>query len=772
MDIFKKLGAPLVGATLFSRLLQANIAAHTNLFDYPPSILCAFCKKTREKHRGIDIYGVKYYNEFSATKGEFVMKSFFRNDEYGKNFYIEKDGNIYPIPYSVGDFSAEGLDFSVSENTVDGVLKISISVSANEFVKLDRLGFKLGIDCCMESYPEWNGKYFPTALRCEKNGFWSCFVTPEGKFLSVCSPSKIVSWKNEYSSADYDIVGHRIYTSCIELINTYPQPQRHPRSPEGVGSEPIVAEIYYYLPENAREMYSFIEKYSGIRVPSLSKYTIQQGEPLYMDGKLFDGELEDGVNYVGGEGDAQTSVFVRRDWFYYLDCARRSAEICQQKPGTHAESWYGYFSRVLYASIIKNENYTRELCEEFDAFFAVLTERIDGKCRMRRETLPERLQNSSAMLSLLADFYELTGERRYLDDANDLAEFLMTLQIADGSFRSYGTHYTCVIYPAKSMLELALVERDAGLNERYGIHYNSAYRAIKNLELLLDNIETEGQMTFEDGMISCESMQLGFLALQLAEGEERSALAAAAENIIQKHLCLEQQFVPDCRTRGCTMRFWEARYDVNFFSNMINAPHGWTSWKNYATYYLYMLTGKIDYLKDTMDTLGSCMQCVDKDGVLHWGFVVDPCIVGNNLKKGSTPDDIQTVTEVVGEQYLPMISDWWRQDPQALIMEYLEPWNHPERWKKCYGGSCDNDVHEHFKCLMESVFGKAFVHFEGERAECYNCLMSDSGFECKDKYAKTWVIYSDREREITLNGNLTKIDKGFNFIDLLFLKEK
>ena len=178
------------------------------------------------------------------------MSIFFRNDEYGKNFYIESEGKTTLIPYRTGKFCEEGIDFSVSEEQIGEILKISICASAPQFIPLDRLGFKLGIDCCMESYPEWNEKYFPTALRCEKNGFWSCFVTPEQKLLSVCSPSKIVSWKNEYSEAADDIVGHRIFTSCIELINTYPQPERHPITPEGVGIEPICAEIYYFCPKN------------------------------------------------------------------------------------------------------------------------------------------------------------------------------------------------------------------------------------------------------------------------------------------------------------------------------------------------------------------------------------------------------------------------------------------------------------------------------------------------------------------------------------------
>ncbi len=688
----------------------------------------------------------------------------FRTDEYGKNFYIENNDGTVLIPYRTGDYKENGIDFSVSEKSENDILNISISLKSDFPIKLKRLGFRLGIDAYMDKYPDWNDKYFPSALRCEKNGFWSCFMSPLGKIVSVCSTSKIVSWKNEYSDCDFDIVGHRIYTSSVEFINTYPQPKRHPISSDGLNEKPINIDLYFKECDSEEELYRFIEKYASIKVPHLNKFTLEQGESLYIDREKYSGTLKEGLNTVFLENSAEVSVFVRKDWFYYLDCARKSAEICQQKPGTHCESWYGYFSRVLYASVIKNAEYTDSLCNEFNAFFKCLTETQSGKIKMKEKALPDRLQNISTMMSLLADFYELTGDIEYLNKANDLAECLMKVQRNDGSYRNHNTHYTCVIYPAKSMLELALAERKAGMTERYSIHFQSAYRAIKNLEELLDNIQTEGQMTFEDGMISCESLQLGYMALLLPEGEERTKLANAAELVLKKHRCLEQQFIPDCRVRGCTARFWEARYDLNFFSNMINAPHGWTSWKNYATYYLYLLTGKLEYIKDTMDTIGACMQCVDCNGILNWGYVADPCIVGQNLKRGSSKGNIQTAETVVGECYLPMISDWWRQKSGTLINQYLQPWNKPELWDKDYGGSCDNDVHEHFKCLMETVFGKAFIHETENGFVSYNCYEKNGQFVCEDRNLSEWVIYSMSNRKIVLNGKETTVMKGMNFL--------
>ena len=139
----------------------------------------------------------------------------FRTDEYGKNFYIENENGIILLPYKVGEYTADGIDFSVSEKLDGDILKISLSIKSDTPIKLRRLGMRFGIDTYMDKYPDWNYKYFPSALRCEKQGFWSCFMSPLGNILSVCSPSKIVSWRNEYSDCDFDIVGHRIYTSSI-----------------------------------------------------------------------------------------------------------------------------------------------------------------------------------------------------------------------------------------------------------------------------------------------------------------------------------------------------------------------------------------------------------------------------------------------------------------------------------------------------------------------------------------------------------------------------
>lgn len=303
-----------------------------------------------------------------------MLKFPLRTDEYGRNFYIVQNGDLQLIPYCVGDYCVRDISFSVlEEQQEENILKISITVSSCEDISLECFGFRLGIDSHMDSYPQWNRKFFPTALRCEKSGFWSCFMSPEGKMLSVCSPSKIVSWKNEYNGKN-NSVGHRIYTSSIEFINSKKQPSRHPKSDVCIKADcPLHFDIFYSFVSNEAELFGFVEKYAGIHIPQVNKFTLEKGEQLVIDNKPYEKELAEGIHFIRNENNGELTAFVRKDWFYYLDCAQKYAYKCQQKPGTHCESWYGFFTMVGYAKIVQSKQYTENLCRKFDSFFSITT---------------------------------------------------------------------------------------------------------------------------------------------------------------------------------------------------------------------------------------------------------------------------------------------------------------------------------------------------------------------------------------------------------------
>lgn len=697
-----------------------------------------------------------------------------REDQYRLGCFTVENGKETFLCGENDSKAYENLTVSLSTEIAEERFHIHVQIEASGPFRCERLGMYFGIDCYMDRYPQWNEKFFPTALRCERAGFWGCFSSPCGVLLGVASPSPIVSWNHHYSRPWND-VGHRIYTASVDFINTGSQPERHPISPRELsGGDTLSYDFYLKIVHDKASLYTFVKDFAHIIVPDFQKFTLEPGEKpvlLTESSSEFAAQVQrtdtrepDSRIFISKPGYAETTLYVRKDWFYYLDCARKSAEICQQKPGTNSESWYGYFSRILYAKQLKDPVYLKALEKQFNQFFYII---ISSRTKtLKKKAYPHRLQNASTMISLLADFYEATGKRDYLDRAHDVAAWLMKLQAHDGSYRSHGTHYTCVIYPAKSMLELALAEKDAGLHNRSRMHYDSAQRAIENLYSLMDNIETEGEMTFEDGMISCEALQLGYLALLSENEADRKRLAGAAAAILQKHQCLQQRLIPDSRIRGATMRYWEARYDINFGINMLNSPHGWTSWKTYATYYLYLLTQEVCYLTDTMDTLGACMQCIDENGVLRWAFVPNPCASGRQMVKAENTHGFTFVHRTVSEAYLPMISDWYRQNPKKLRLQYIR-YIHKERTCRTdRGGSCDNDVHEHFKCLEETVFGKAFIHFSDDQAPVlYNCRLDGNTYQSSDPFVKTWIVRAAQAGEISIFGQSYPLHPGINILE-------
>ncbi len=109
----------------------------------------------------------------------------------------------------------------------------------------------------------------------------------------------------------------------------------------------------------------------------------------------------------------------------------------------------------------------------------------------------------------------------------------------DGAYVNHHIIYTSVIYVAKSMLELTLVERELGKKntvwaETAERHYQSAKRAIDQLVASQGDFETEGELTFEDGMISCSALQIGMLGLMQKDEKVRKHYTDAMLQILEK----------------------------------------------------------------------------------------------------------------------------------------------------------------------------------------------------------------------------------------------
>lgn len=676
----------------------------------------------------------------------------------------------------------------------------------------ETLGVNLGIDTYLEKYPEWNEKFFPSAFRCEKTHFWGYYMQPlSNKIIGVFCEEPIASYGWDYNYIPNQGWGHRIHGAYVSLLNRLPLPSRHPQNLTCLKpAERIRRKIEFVFCENLKE-YSEILSDRGIPYISAERFTLAQGESFdykinCKDGytasltgpngnKIIDGTAEEnGIYTLSVKTDrnrtAQALFYCRKPWSWYLKQARKEAIEKPPHATTHCESWYSFYTGFLAAKHYPDNAQDKIINDMFDEIIPYM---FDFE-KIQPKLIPERIQNVSSLIGILVDRYEADPEKYIgsLETASKFADWLIERQKPDGAYYRGQSHYTCVIYPAKTMLELVIAERKAA--EKYshfsaaaGRHFKSAEKAVENLVLLLENIGTEGEHTLEDGMISCSCLQLAYFALFLPE-KKRKRYIKAAEHMLRVHRCLEQLAMPDCRSRGTTIRYWEAQYDIILKQNLITSPHGWSAWLTYGLYYLYLLTGKEEYLIQMMDSIGACVQLMSEDGSLRWGFAADPYI---NVSEILVPDEESTVKDAyrsvnlrhpayrgkfvsgtVGEQYLDMISGWYRTGEAqkvtggfyncGLIFEN-EVVNVENQ-----GGCCDNDVHEIFKCLEETVLKKAFVCQRDDGTFLsYNCSVKAGGditaVECCEP-AEYLHLNLKESRTVLWNGEVYHADKGMTVL--------
>ncbi len=773
------------------------------------------------------------------------MKFKFSDKSHGSIDFIEHDGINIPFGKDLGPsiYIKEGIDskdillsargdefsgmyndvlFSLGYNVREKFFDITVKIENKGTTAFnpDAIGLKLGIDSYMESYPEWNEKYFPTFLRCEKTHFTGYFESPLGKAVGIICTSAIAAWELDYNKTDgvsdeeLDF-GHRIYTGNLLLTCKGPLPERHPQNLSEIAPGEIKEWVISLFTLNyADEFYNVAQKDFSLPTIELERYTYSRGEAVKINvkseekckitshapsGKAQIGNSitldEYGLYTITAEDKngkiSSATIYSRHDYGWYLKAARECAVMKPQKASTHTESWYGWFSAFLAAKHYPDADLDRLARENFDEVAPLMFDFEKGVPTV----IQSRVQNLALFISVLVDLYESDKEKNFafLDYADRFAEELLKRQTPDGAYKRNGIHYTSVIYIAKSMLELALAEKelssDAKYKARYEKHYSSAKAAVDDLAANKERIGTEGEHTLEDGMISCSALQLGFFALTLPE-EERGVYIEAAEYLMKIHACLEQRHIPDARMRGATLRFWEAQYDVMIRGNMMNSPHGWTSWKNYATYYLYLLTGKREYLIDTVNTMGACLACVREDRDISWAFIADPYL---NVKvlvpdtQKPVKDGLKSVSHIkspayrgkyeyktFGECYVPMISSWYRTADQLITGGYqLCPLifdDHIENVDN-QGGACDNDVHEHFKCLEETLLKKCFVILENGKTEGFGCKAEMNGQqiivtpfeECEFLH-----LNLDTGADISILGKKLTVEPGLTMLKLRY----
>ena len=711
---------------------------------------------------------------------------FFREDGQfmGPSFYVVADGkaqtaNWMPDGYRSYRAAIDHVECRLTYKAWKGqpALEVTLINQGHVPFQPEKAGLRLGIDTYMEKYPDWFGKYFPTLMRNEKTHFYGYLQTPAGRTLGIVSPQPIASWSVEYNLGYQDpaphwFMGHRIESLNLDLLNTLPLPERHPQHlwmlKQGESKTWIIALVDIERPGDFEKT---VRKLADVPMLRISQTTCRPNEELSFDVLSEDAvvsvcnerghelplqiELQaDGVQRVtctlpevglytvrAVEGDkiaeGVLSAHPSRRWV--LEQARSNAWKYHQKATSHIESWYGFYSAFEAAKYFPD----KELDERLDRRFSYLFDLLHDTVKMEPKYYASRIQNTSGTINLLVGRYQAHGDREDLKKASRLADWLIkTWQREDGAYVNHHIVYTSVIYVAKNILELAVAEYELGRQDPVWLeaaerHYASAKRAIDQLVDAQGNFETEGELTFEDGMISCSALQIGMLGLMQSDEATRKHYTDAMLQILHSHDCLTQLRVPDARRRGGTMRYWEAQYDVQMLPNMFNSPHGWSGWRAYATYYAYLLTGDERWLLETYNAAGAFSHLIDyRTGDLRWAFVVDPylrvrqaCsadthVTADSLSFGNPhPDLYDTRTFVIGEQYVNMISDWQGVNTQ------------------------DNDVHEVFKFMGEAMLTNAFVVERADGAVVgYNCRVTRQG--------NTLQVEADEKQMTNLHCNL------------------
>ena len=684
--------------------------------------------------------------------------------------------------------SSKGLRYSIAYDVVkNDLLKLTVTCKnvSDDLLKDVQLSLRLGINTCMRSFPQWRSIYFPTLLKCEKTHFWGYFMNPDGKILTVASPDPIASYHLGYNNNNTDFSnGHLIHTAYLDLLNPEPLPAEHPDYCnhlkkgesrewsiyltqvawlEDVGPKvqsltqaPFLSSELYTVDDGEQFTLNILsQKKPNVKIlsPDGKKYSLKASQTGNHEFRVsFRPRNGKGVYTVKVESQRKTSyawMSVRYDWSDYIKAARQACLDYPQIASSHTEGWYGFFSSSIAERYFPNPEIDHQAHEKFNELYPLMYD----TATFLPSSWESRIQNHGVMASLLAHKYHAEKDEKYLLMASALVDFLLSRQSHDGAYRNGQVHYTCVVYQAKVIAEVMEIEKELGKTSKwwksqYSRHYSSVRKAVDELARSLDNIQTEGEMTFEDGMISCSYSQLAMFALMQPKGSEaRAKYTKAAEYLVDSHRCLSQLLIPDSRVHGASIRFWESQYDILTYPNFVNSPHGWSAWRIYGLKYLYQLTGKERYLMDMQNAIGTCAQLLNPStGELNWSFVADPYVpVKYFVEDKNHPGRGCRVDSIIGRQYLKHIGSWYRAPKNTFVTGY---WGYD-------GGCCSNDVHEIFKCMGEVVLTSAYLHVREDGSYiALNCKVT--------KERNKWIVEPESEviEVLYTNSEKVKFDKG------------
>jgi len=112
------------------------------------------------------------------------------------------------------------------------VVRFEIKNNGDKIFEPFRTRAYLGVDAEMRRFPQWNDKFFPTLLRCEKTHAWGYFMSPMGRIFAFTSKEPIASYAINYineEKLEWNW-GHQIKTASLDFMHALPLPERHPHA--------------------------------------------------------------------------------------------------------------------------------------------------------------------------------------------------------------------------------------------------------------------------------------------------------------------------------------------------------------------------------------------------------------------------------------------------------------------------------------------------------------------------------------------------------------
>ena len=348
-----------------------------------------------------------------------------------KNYPLNFSEEYPPLLYAEG---TDELCLNLNTELKDGnfIYNVSVKNTTSHDITPKAVVLRLGIDSYMNRYPSWNDKLFPTTFRCEKTHFWGYYSAPNGSIVGIGCKEPVASWRHLYNIASYGHYGHRIYTSELCLIMNEDLPERHPQINTVAAGQELKYEVILFNCDTVSSYAEELYKNTGIPFLGLTECTVFGDQrPAVRAVGYSDGEIEffdDGeygnqkIVASNGRFSSEAVYYRRKPWSFYMQNAYKHALEKPQKASTHAESWLGLFSIILNC---KNDpsDAAKERAEK--AFWEIFS-LMHYEDTRRPCVIPNRIQNTAYMLSLIADYCEngVGNKAELLETGNILAEFI------------------------------------------------------------------------------------------------------------------------------------------------------------------------------------------------------------------------------------------------------------------------------------------------------------------------------------------------------------